>query len=111
MSARILVVDDDTATREVLARFLARAGYSVESCASPAAALAQLGSAAFDVLLTDFVMPEGSGLDLITRATQLYPHLRCVIMSGHPRSADAAASIAWIEKPIDINKLLAAIRQ
>jgi DNA-binding NtrC family response regulator len=109
VSTRILVVDDDASTRQVIARVLSREGYSVEDCGSPAEALARLGSATFDVLLTDFVMPGGSGLDLITEATRLHRALRCVIMSGHLRSDETPSSIPWVEKPIDIEKLLSAI--
>jgi len=54
-------------------------------------------------------MPSGSGLDLVDEAMRLYPALRCVIMSGHPRAAEAASAVTWLDKPLDIDQLLTTL--
>jgi DNA-binding NtrC family response regulator len=109
VSARILVVDDDASTRLVLARVLAREGYVVSQCGTVAAALEHLRLTPFEVLLTDYVMPESSGLELIATALELYPTIRCLVMSGHPRSSEAASTVSWIDKPIDLDQLFTAL--
>jgi two-component system nitrogen regulation response regulator GlnG len=109
VSKRLLLVDDDLATRQVLARVLTREGFVIEDCSTLATALEHLRAAPFDVLLTDFVMPNGSGLELIAEATPLYPKLRCMIMSGHARPRDAASAVSWFEKPLDLDLLFAAL--
>jgi DNA-binding NtrC family response regulator len=109
VSPRILVVDDDDATRQVLVRVLTREGFTVAECGTRDEALDHLRAATFDLLLTDFVMPRGSGLELVAEAARLYPALHCVVMSGHPRPEEASTAIAWVEKPIDVEQLLAAL--
>jgi len=107
MTLRILVVDDDDTTLKVVSRFLAHEGHLVQASSDAAAALELLRAEPFDVLLTDLVMPVMSGLELAVAARQLRPELRVVVMSGQTRTADAAEHIVWLDKPIDIEQLLA----
>ena len=107
MTLRILLVDDDDTTLKVVSRFLAHEGHVVQVSSGGAAALELLRAEPFDVLLTDLVMPMMSGLELAVAARQLRPALRVVVMSGQARTADAAEHIVWLEKPIDIDQLLA----
>lgn len=109
MSKRVLVVDDDMSTRMVLAKVLTRDGHSVVHCGTVAAALDELRAAPFDVLLTDYVLPKSSGVELIAEAVALHPALHCVVMSGHPRASDAPSTVAWLDKPIDLEQLFAAL--
>jgi CheY-like chemotaxis protein len=109
MSSRILVVDDDDCTRDVLARLLVAEGHTADTCETGREALERLGAAPYDVLLTDLVMDGMSGLELTSSARALYPDLRCVVMSGHPRAPEASDAVGWVTKPIDIDVLLAAL--
>ena len=109
MSARILVVDDDETSRRALTRLLASEGHVAHACASAAEALAQLPGAHYTVLLTDLVMPEMNGLDLVRAARAIQPELRCLIMSGHARAEGAPSDVEWVTKPIDIDELLAKL--
>lgn len=104
---RILVVDDDETTLMLVGRLLGREGYAVLTSSSAATALALLRAEPFDVLLTDLVMPLMSGLELAAAARQLRTALRIVIMSGQARTDDAAEDIVWLDKPLDIDQLLA----
>lgn len=109
LGLRILVVDDDLNSREGLAMILESEGHVVAACANGNKALTKLRAGAYDVLLTDFVMPEMTGVELVSAALGVTPSLRCVIMSGHA-SVEAPAGVEWITKPIDLDALLASLR-
>ena len=91
----------------LVGRLLGRDGSVVQTSSSTAAALELLRAEPFDVLLTDLVMPLMSGLELAAAARQLRPDLRIVVMSGQARTDDAAEDIVWLDKPLDIDQLLA----
>jgi CheY-like chemotaxis protein len=109
VSRRLLVVDDDKATRQALGLLLTGEGYVVELCDSGAGALERLRSRSYDVLLTDLVMSGMTGLELIRAARALYPAQRCLILSGHESGTGGVSDVPWISKPIDIDELLAAL--
>ncbi len=104
MGTRILVVDDDPATVGVLELVLTAQGYDVQSCLCPQLALKRLASDQYDVLLTDQIMPNVTGSQLVEAAKRLARAPRCFIMSGLPPSEDAGA--LFIEKPLDVDELL-----
>jgi DNA-binding NtrC family response regulator len=108
MSLRILLVDDDDMTLKLVGRVLTSEGHRVETSSSAATAL-DLLCAEHDVLVTDLVMPAMSGLELAAVARERHADLRVVVMSGHGRAAEAAEDITWVDKPIEIDRLLAAI--
>lgn len=77
-----------------------------------------LGRAAttdFDVALVDVALPDGSGIDAIGRLRELRPHARVVMLTGHPRPAQAARAIAagavaFLAKEGALDEILHAIR-
>jgi CheY-like chemotaxis protein len=90
---RILVVDDDEASRRALDQLLRKAGYDVHVRESGAAALALLELEQFAVMLCDDEMPGMSGLQLVQRALRLDPDL-AVLLLGGVNEARAATSCA-----------------
>ncbi len=109
MALRIMLVDDDDATRKVMASFLEAEGYATDGFESAEVALTQLQATHYDVLVTDLVMPGMSGLDLVMAARVVNDRLRCIIASGHEPPVDAPADVTWLSKPIDIEELLASV--
>ena len=83
-SRHVLYVDDDAMMAVVVDGLLQRHGYRVTTCDDAATAVALLRSkpGAFDVVVTDFNMPRGSGLDVARAAGALRPELPVVISSG-----------------------------
>ena len=77
----ILVADDDRAIRTVLHQALARAGYDVKVTGTAAALWRWVEAGEGDLVLTDVVMPDENGLDLIPRIKRQRPDLRIVVMS------------------------------
>ena len=101
-----MIVDDDANTIAVLATLLGRKGHAVTPLGSGADAIKQLQATPFDVLITDLVMPEMGGRELVQAATSLDPAMRCFIMSGHGRPDDEEGATIWIDKPIEMESLL-----
>jgi len=81
----VVYIDDDEVMRLMVERLLARAGYRVSSHGSAQAALAAIGAdpAACDLVVTDFNMPELSGLEVSRRLAALRPGLPVLIISGY----------------------------
>ncbi len=81
---RVLLVDDDEVVVLMAERLLQRAGYQVSSCGRSGDALARVAAdpQAFDVVVTDYNMPEMSGLELASALHQLRPDLPLVLSSG-----------------------------
>ena len=81
--SRILVVDDETAIRSLLAMAFARAGYEVRTAGRAREALALCAVEAFDALLSDVLMPEMNGHELVHWVMAYHPAIRCVLMSAY----------------------------
>ncbi|SFP45835.1 cell cycle two-component system response regulator CpdR [Sphingomonas rubra] len=79
---RILLAEDDDVMRDYLARALERSGYSVVAVDRGTAALPLIEADAFDLLLTDIVMPEMDGIELARRAGEIAPDMRVMFITG-----------------------------
>ena len=116
-AGRVLVAEDDPAVRDITTRFLERAGYDVRAVADGAEALAIAGhSPPFDVLITDIVMPNMSGIDLAQEMMNRYPLVGVVLLSGYAAESSEVSLAAergatFVSKPITSNELLQAVIQ
>jgi PAS domain S-box-containing protein len=113
----ILVVEDEAPLREVIHRILTTSGYRVLLADSGPAALELAASSGqrIDVLLTDVVMPQMLGKELVERITATRPDIRVLYMSGYAQPVLASqgtldADVALIEKPFTKSQLLTALR-
>jgi PAS domain S-box-containing protein len=113
----ILLVEDEPAVREVIARFLLNAGYQVIAKGDPAAALAlfERNDTNVDLLLTDVVLPVMNGKQLHQQLVLLRPGLRVLFMSGYTDDVIAKhglldPSVPFLEKPLTQTTLLRAVR-
>ncbi len=82
-SVSVLVVDDEAGVRSVLEQILQLKGYTVHGVASGREALEYLKARPVDLVLSDVVMPEISGLELLQVIKKQYPHIGVVIITGH----------------------------
>lgn len=111
VGARILVVDDDAVSRELLALLLAREGYEIETADSgDAALLLQLGSKP-DVVLADIQMPGIAGAELARRLREVYGAGTVLLaMSGSmPDEAELREFDGFLRKPFTMDALAAAV--
>jgi DNA-binding response OmpR family regulator len=106
-AARILIVEDEPNARAALRELLSDEGYDVRSAADGNDARRRLDDFAPDLLLTDVHMPGMDGLGLVAAARRRDHAPAVVLMSA--RDDGGAADAPWLEKPIDIDALLAII--
>ena len=115
-SARLLLVDDDEAVRNVIATILQRAGHDVTIAASAQQALeATARIQGLELLVTDVVMPGKSGIELSRELRATTPALKVLLLSGYPgRDAQALAGesgVDYLAKPVTPTDLLSRIDQ
>jgi CheY-like chemotaxis protein len=92
--ARLLIAEDDTPIRQLLARALVIDGHEVETAPDGAAALELLyASGPFDLLLTDIRMPIMDGIALALTAKRDYPELAIVLMTGYAGERERAQGL------------------
>jgi PAS domain S-box-containing protein len=114
----VLVVEDEAGVRRLTERILATAGYNVLVAEGGAAALeiCKRADQPIDLLLTDVVMPEMLGPELVQRARAVRPGLRVLYMSGYIPQVVGALDTAhidkldFIEKPFTADSLLTSVR-
>jgi CheY-like chemotaxis protein len=114
----VLVVEDETAVRELVVHLLKRCGYDVLAANSGVDALEvwELNRDRIDLLLTDLVMPQGvSGLQLAERLREQRPGLKVLYSSGYSTEAVARGSeltegVNFLRKPYEVRKLAQAVR-
>ncbi|MBT4464982.1 MAG: sigma 54-interacting transcriptional regulator, partial [Rhodospirillaceae bacterium] len=117
MSGRtVLVADDDAAIRTVLVQALGRAGYEVRAAANASTLWGWVSDGQGDLVLTDVVMPDESGLDLIPRIRKIRPELKIIVMSAQSTlltavKATERGAFEYLPKPFDLNELLRIIER
>lgn len=107
---RVLVVDDDEPHAEAVAESLERVGYACTIANSGRAALKLIEEKDFDIVLTDLLMEDVGGLEVMARAKQELPDAEVVILTGHNSIKTAVAAMqagaaTYLTKPLDINEL------
>jgi CheY-like chemotaxis protein len=105
---RILVVDDEPGVRDMAVAMLKECGYQAEAVAGAEEALDTLADEPnFDLLLTDFVMPDMNGLALIQEASGRFPNLRSMLMTGNAElnAGDPLGADRLLLKPFNIAML------
>ena len=109
--ATVLLVDDNTAFRDITAMALTSLGYCVQPSASPEGALATVsGNSQFQLLITDVVMSQMNGVELAAEVRRIRPRIKVLFCSGYPASALARQGIdlstgEFLMKPISMGAL------
>jgi len=112
---KILVVDDEKSIRNALQEILEYEKYKVILAENGKQGLEILKKESFDLMLLDIKMPEIDGLEVLDIVTKEYPDLPIIMISGHGNVDTAVKAVKmgafdFIEKPLDLNRLLVTIK-
>lgn len=113
----VLVVDDEPGIREVMRLVLQGAGYQATAAADGRSALASLAGHPVDLVITDMLMPEGDGFELLAEIKKHQPAPRIIVVSGggmsgadyYLKMAKKLGAHAVLKKPFSSEELLAAV--
>ncbi len=113
-NSTILVADDDRGIRTVLNQALGRLGHDVRTTGNAATLWRWVEDGDGDLVITDVVMPDENGLDLIPRIKRLRPELRVIVMSAQNTLLTAVraterGAFEYLPKPFDLNELVAVV--
>lgn len=110
-AARILVVEDQEDVRRMLATALQMEGHVVDEAATAADGLICLEQSRYDLVLSDYAMPGGTGTWMLHQASQqgLMKHTIALIVTAHPDVRDLQ-NVEVISKPLDLDKFLEQVR-
>jgi two-component system nitrogen regulation response regulator GlnG len=112
----ILVADDDAAIRTVLNQALGRAGYEVRTTGNAATLWKWVSGGEGHLVITDVVMPDESGLDLLPRIKKIRPELQVIVMSAQNTmmtavNATQRGAFEYLPKPFDLNELTNVVKR
>ncbi len=115
-SRRALVVEDEPILRQHIARILSRRGFVVDQSSEGSSALGLLSKGDYDVVITDLVLPRGSGLDVVAFACDGREPSAVVLITGYlsadvGRRAFVAGATDFLEKPFTRERLLRTLPQ
>jgi two-component system nitrogen regulation response regulator GlnG len=110
----ILIADDDSAIRTVLNQALGRAGYDVRTTGTAAGLWRWVAAGEGNLVITDVVLPDENGFDLIPRIKRIRPELPVVVMSAQNTILTAIAAAErgafdYLPKPFDLKELTAIV--
>ena len=117
--ARILLVDDESSIVKVLEEMLTQLDYDVVTAPGGAEALQKLSSGGIDLVVTDIVMPNMNGLQLIEEIQNTYPAVKIIAMSGgdiksgpaeYLQTASKLGAVVCLAKPFTINDLSTLVK-
>ena len=112
---RLLIVEDEQGAREGIAEILTSLGYTVFAAPSGEDAQALPADPAFDLLLTDLMLPGMAGPELAVEMVGRWPRLRVILMSGYTEDEAvkrriAAELVRFLQKPFDMARLAHEVR-
>jgi DNA-binding NtrC family response regulator len=115
-SGRILIVEDRDTLRRMLERALAQEGYEAASASDAQEGIRRAGESAWDLVLTDLKLPDGSGIDVLAASRRAAPHTPVIVLTGYGTVAAAVEAMKlgafdFLEKPVEIDDLYKLIER
>ena len=114
--ARILITEDEDSLRSFVARALRLDGHEAVEAADGAEGLDRLDEGTFDLLLSDIRMPVMDGIELAHKASEKYPGLKILLMTGYAEQRERADDLAVkiidvVSKPFSLPDIRIAVAQ
>lgn len=110
---RVLVIDDDRATRVLLKKVLTQSGFDVDLATGGNEGMKLALTRQYDAILLDLVMPQPDGSAVLRRLAESAPALlrKVIIITGYPRQSAATQTRAVLTKPLDLDEVIRVIRE
>lgn len=117
---KILVIDDDDLFGSMMKRMLEQAGFDVELAVDGRQGVRMFRQTAPDLVITDIIMPEKEGIQVIMELKEISPDVKIIAVSGGGRRIEGSMILPMakqlgagyiFDKPVDRSKLLAAINE
>jgi DNA-binding NtrC family response regulator len=113
--SKILVIDDERAIRNTLKEVLEYEKHEVDLAEDGHSGIEMFASNAYDVVLCDIKMPKMDGIEVLNKISESSSHAPVIMISGHGNIDTAVEAIKkgaydFLEKPLDLNRLLITIR-
>ena len=113
---RILIIEDDEEMRALLKDSLVEDGIEFDSAENGSEAIQKLAEEPFDLVITDIRMPGLTGLDILPGIKKLQPQTRVIVVTAFGseevrRKCFDRGAAAYLEKPIDMNRLKTLIQE
>ena len=118
--AHILVIDDEADIRFILETFFNKEGHTVNTAGDGKDGMRLVGLNHFDLVITDVVMPEMDGLEIISAIKRKFPAIRIIVMTGGTAKLDKSLLMtmaqtmradAVVDKPLDLKRLNATVNE
>lgn len=111
---RILLVEDDAPLRRSLEKFLERAGYAFESCATAREALVLAEKSRYGIVLAEYHLPDANGASLLERLVTITPEMAAIMISEFDFQAVAGDLVraniqTYLKKPFDLVEVEVAL--
>jgi two-component system, NtrC family, response regulator HydG len=116
LSIRVLIVDDDEAHAQAVAESLRRVGYDCTVAGSGERGVALIESRTFDIVVTDLMMDDVDGLEILRKSKEELPDAEVILLTGHASIKTAVAAgqhgvHTYLTKPLDITELRHAVEK
>lgn len=113
--AKILIIDDEKAIRNVLKDILGNEGYQTDEASDGEEGWRKFHSTLYDVVLCDIKMPKMDGIEFLEKAREAEPDVPIIMISGHGNIETAVDAVKkgafdYISKPPDLNRMLITLR-
>jgi DNA-binding NtrC family response regulator len=106
---RLLVVDDEPAVRDLVQALLVHEGHDVETASCAKEALIMIDQRSFDLVFTDYLMPEMNGQELACEIKKRKPSMPVVLVTGHRPEGTPAELACILHKPFSRHELLKTV--
>jgi len=115
-AVRVLVVDNDVVHARTMGEGLARLGYAVSVAGGGGEGAKRLDQEVFDVVVTDLMMNDIGGLEILARAKRAAPETEVIVVTGHGTIPSAVAAMQqgafnYLQKPLDLGHLRTAVEK
>jgi putative two-component system response regulator len=109
-AAKIMVVDDEPSIRHLVSRLLEKQGYDCQACASAVEAIKKIDAGACDLVVSDIMMPDMTGIELLAQIKKAYPDIAFIMLTAIDDQETAVRTLqlgafGYVIKPFENNEL------